>query len=216
MMRLTDVWPLFGLQLRTPRLLLTPVRDEQLPQLVDAVLAGVHDPALMPFGVPWTDAPRDVLIRETVKHQWRQRCSLERDHWTINFAVSFDGRVVGMQDLSARDFSILRTVNSGSWLTQSVQGRGIGTEMRAAILLFAFDHLGAETALSEAAEWNSASLGVSRGLGYEPNGVSEVVARVGEVTKQVHMRLEAGRFRRPDWGLEVEGAKPLLPILGAE
>lgn len=213
---LTDVWPLFGLELRTPRLSLTPIRDEQLPELVDAVLAGIHDPARMPFGVPWTDAPRDVLIRETVKHQWRQRCSVERDHWTINFAVSFEGRVVGMQDVSAREFSILRTVRSGSWLTQSVQGRGIGREMRAAILLFAFDRLGAETALSEAAEWNSASLGVSRGLGYEPNGVSEVVARAGEVTRQVHMRLEAGRFRRPDWALEVNGAERILPFLGVQ
>lgn len=214
MMLLTDVWPLFGLELRTPRLSLTPIRDEQLPELVDAVLAGIHDPAVMPFGVPWTDAPRDVLIRETAKHQWRQRCSFERDDWTINFAVSFEGRVVGMQDLSARDFSILRTVHSGSWLTQSVQGRGIGREMRAAILLFAFDRLGADTALSEAAEWNSASLGVSRGLGYEPNGVSEVVSRAGEVTKQVHTRLEAGWFRRPDWVLDVEGVERILPSLG--
>jgi hypothetical protein len=66
MMQLAELWPLFGLALRTPRLSLTPVRDEQLPELVDAVLAGIHDPAEMPFGVPWRDAPRDVLVRETV------------------------------------------------------------------------------------------------------------------------------------------------------
>lgn len=56
-----------------------------------------------------------------------------------------------MQDVSAHEFPLLRTVHSGSWLTQSVQGRGIGREMRAAILLLAFDHLGAAAALSEAA-----------------------------------------------------------------
>ena len=213
MMRLTDVWPLFGLELRTPRLVLTPVRDEQLPEVVDAVLSGIHDPAVMPFSVPWTDAPRDVLIWETVKHQWRQRLSVEPDNWTINFAVSFEGRVVGMQDVSARDFSLLGTVLSGSWLTQSVQGQGIGAEMRAAILLFAFDHLGAAVALSEAADWNTASLGVSRSLGYEPNGVSDVVARPGEVTRQMHLRLEVDRLVRPDWELGVEGLEPVLRLL---
>lgn len=215
MMRLTDVWPLFGLELRTPRLSLSPVRDEQLPELVDAVLAGIHDPSVMPFGVPWTDAPRDVLIRETAKHQWRQRCSVDRDSWTINFAVSFEGLVVGMQDVSARDFPILRTVHSGSWLTKAAQGRGLGKEMRAAILLYVFDHLGADVALSEAADWNGASLGVSSGLGYETNGMSDVIARAGEVTRQVHLRLEADRFRRPDWELEVAGSEPVLPLLGA-
>lgn len=215
MMPLTEIWPLFGLELRTPCLSLTPVRDEQLPELVDAVLAGIHDPAVMPFGVPWTDAPRDVLIRETAKHQWRQRCSVDRDSWTINFAVSFEGRVVGMQDVGARNFPLLRTVHSGSWLTQDAQGRGLGKEMRAAILLFAFDHLGAHAALSEAADWNGASLGVSRGLGYEPNGVSDVVARAGQVTRQVHLRLEADSFRRPGWELEVAGSEPVLSLLGA-
>lgn len=213
---LNDVWPLFGLALRTPRLFLTPIRDEQLPELIDAVLAGIHDPAVMPFGVPWTDAPRDVLIRETVKHQWRQRLSVEPGNWTINFAVSFEGRVVGMQDVSARDLPLLRTVHSGSWLTQSVQGQGIGREMRAAILLFAFDHLGASVALSEAADWNAASLGVSRGLGYEPNGVSDVVSRPGEVSRQTHLRLEAGRFIQPEWKLRVDGLEPVLPLLTAK
>lgn len=215
MIRLSDVWPLFGLELHTPRLSLTPVRDEQLPELVDAVLAGIHDPAVMPFGVPWTDAPQDLLIRETVKHQWRQRLAMEPGSWTINFAVQFEGRVVGMQDVSARDFQLLRTVHSGSWLTQSVQGRGLGKEMRAAILLFAFDDLGAAAALSEAADWNAASLGVSHSLGYEPNGVSELVARPGEVTRQVHLRLQADRFNRPEWKLGVNGLERVLPLLTA-
>lgn len=62
MTRLEDVWPLFGLLISTPRLTLNPVRDEQLPGLIDAVLAGIHDPAVMPFGVPWTDAPCSSLI----------------------------------------------------------------------------------------------------------------------------------------------------------
>lgn len=108
MTRLEDVWPLFGLQISTPRLALNPVRDEQLPGLIDAVLAGIHDPAVMPFGVPWTDAPREDLIRGTAQHQWRQRCTVEPENWTLNLAVCREGRVIGVQDLSARDLSIQR------------------------------------------------------------------------------------------------------------
>ncbi|GAB3532411.1 GNAT family protein [Arthrobacter tecti] len=213
MMSLADVWPLFDLELRTPRLRLALVRDEQLPEVVDAVLAGIHDPSVMPFSVPWTEAPREQLIRETAKHQWRQRCTVEPGNWTLNFAVEFEGRVVGMQDVSARDFALLRTVHSGSWLTQAVQGQGLGKEMRAAVVLFAFDYLNATAALSEAAEWNGASLGVSKSLGYRANGVSDVVGRPREVIRLVHIRLEEEFLTRPEWSLQVSGFEPVRALL---
>ena len=52
-MDLEDVWPLFRLRLRTPRLELRLARDEDLGALVESALAGVHDPAVMPFAMPW-------------------------------------------------------------------------------------------------------------------------------------------------------------------
>lgn len=210
---LVRVWPLFGLVLTTPRLVLTPVRDEHLPDLVDAVLAGVHDPAEMPFSVPWTDAPRDVLIPATARHQWRIRAGISAEDWTINFAVLHEGRVIGVQDLMARSFPLLRRVGSGSWLTQSVHGRGFGTEMRAAVLQFAFDHLGATSAASEAADWNVASLGVSRRLGYVPNGTALVEGRPGEVQMLQNLVLAREDFLRPEWTVEVQGARDALAFL---
>ena len=54
---LTDVWPLFGLVLRTPRLELRVPSLEQLAALAELADEGVHDPAAMPFLVPWTDLP---------------------------------------------------------------------------------------------------------------------------------------------------------------
>ena len=210
---LVRVWPLFGLVLTTPRLVLTPVRDEHLPELIDAVLAGIHDPAEMPFSVPWTDAPREVLITETAKHQWRIRAGVSTDAWTINFAVLHGGRVIGVQDLTAHSFPLLRRVGSGSWLTRSVHGQGLGTEMRAAVLQFAFDHLGATSAVSEAAAWNGASLGVSTRLGYAPNGTSLVEARRGEVDVQQNLLLAREDFVRPDWVAEVQGADAVRDLL---
>lgn len=110
-----------------------------------------------------------------------------------------------MQDLAAHQFSITKTVTTGSWLSRAYQGRGFGKEMRAAVLLFAFDHLGAEVAESDAAVWNQSSLGVSHSLGYRDTGIKRVVARPGELTEQQEVRLTSGEFRRPDWSVAVEG-----------
>lgn len=205
MTTLSDVWPLFDLRISSPRLELRPVHDEDLPGVIDAVLAGIHDPSVMPFGVPWTDAPRDVLIRETAKHQWRLRAAVEPDNWTLNFVILSEGVPIGMQDLGTRDFSITKTVTTGSWLSQPHQGKGLGKEMRAAVLLFAFDHLGAEVAESEAAVWHKASLGVSHSLGYQDTGLRRTVGRPGELSEQQEVRLESEQFNRPDWNVVVEG-----------
>jgi RimJ/RimL family protein N-acetyltransferase len=211
--RLADLWPLFGLSIRTPRLTLTPVRDDQLPGLVDAILAGIHDPSVMPFGIPWTDAPRDSLIRESLKYQWSLRAALSPDDWTISFAVQYEGRIIGVQDLSARSFALLRRVSTGSWLRLDAQGRGLGKEMRSAVLSFAFDHLGAQSAVSDAAVWNAASLGVSAALGYEPNGTALTETRPGEASEQQLLLLARENFRRPEWTAVVEGVDAVRPIL---
>lgn len=205
MTTLLEVWPLFGLRIRSPRLELRIVRDEDLPGVINAALAGIHDPAVMPFAVPWTDAPRETLIRETAKHQWRVRSSVEPDNWTLNFVVRHDGVPIGIQDLASRNFSITKTITTGSWLSQPYQGRGLGKEMRAAVLLFAFDHLGAEVAQSDAAIWNQSSLGVSGSLGYRKQGIKRVVTRPGELTEQQELQLAREDFKRPDWDISVEG-----------
>jgi len=213
---LVRVWPLFGLVLTTPRLVLTPVRDEHVPGIIDAALAGIHDPAQMPFSMPWTDAPPEVLTRETAKYLWRLRTSVSVSDWTLNFAVLHEGRVIGLQDLAASSFGLLRRVRSGSWLTRSAQGQGLGTEMRAAVLQFAFDHLGATSAVSDAVHWNQASLGVSRHLGYQLNGSTLVEARSGEAEELQHVLLRREDFRSPAWSLDVQGLAAALPLFLAE
>lgn len=213
-MELVDVWPLFGLEIETPRLTLRPVRDADLPELAQAALDGVHDPERMPFGAPWTDAPADQLSRNLATYQWSLRTGVTPQSWTIPFAVHFDGRVIGAQDLGAHAFADCRTVTSGSWLTRSAQGSGIGTEMRAALLLFAFDTLGADWAESSAASWNAASLAVSRKLGYELNGVTRVVSRPGEPVELQRLRLARDAFVRPSWSVQIRGVGPALAQLG--
>ena len=181
-------WPLFDLSVRTPRLELRYPDDDAVLALAVLAADGIHDPATMPFSVPWTRAQSPALERGVHQFFWRARGALTADDWKLPFAVYEDGRPVGVQDLSATHFRVTRTVESGSWLGESAQRRGLGTEMRAAVLHLAFDGLGATEAHSASFDDNPASQRVSRANGYEPNG-STVFDREGEAARMLRWRL---------------------------
>lgn len=206
-------WPFAGLVLRTPRLELRPVDDPALHELIGVAERGIHPPAEMPFAVEWTDADPRYLGRGIAQYHWRCRAELGPQRWSLPFAVRVDGRVIGMQELAATAFGTLREVHTGSWLGMADQGRGYGTEMRAAVLAFAFDHLDARTARSDARPENAASLTVSRRLGYRDDG-TEALVRRGAATLNVRLLLERAAFVRPSWSLQVEGDAPCRPLLG--
>jgi RimJ/RimL family protein N-acetyltransferase len=187
--RLPEPWPLRHLVLRTPRLTLRPDDDEGLYELAALAVRGIHPPEQMPFGQPWTDqAPADMM-RGTVQYYWARRSQLSASEWSVSFLVRHDGAVIGTQRLSAHDFAITREVSTGSWLGIWHQRRGFGTEMRAAVLLLAFDHLGATAARSGAYSDNPASLRLSEKLGYRANG-TRTFARRGVSATEIQLLLE--------------------------
>jgi RimJ/RimL family protein N-acetyltransferase len=209
-------WPLFDLRIRTPRLELRPDDDEGLLELAEAAAAGVHDPDTMPFFEPWTDAPPGDLERGALQFAWGRRSSLTPQAWQVNFLIGFEGRAIGLQSIEAEDFSRARTVATGSWIGRKYQGQGIGKEMRAAVLHFAFVSLGAERAQSGAFFDNGASLAVSRSLGYVENG-EEIKVRRDEPARLINLLLTRERWEahRPSFGIEVEGLERCLTLLGA-
>jgi len=209
-----EPWPLRRLVLRTPRLELRPDDDEGLRELVDEAYLGVHPPEQMPFSTPWTDADPRYLGRGALQFFWGQRAHLVPDNWAINFLVRLDGRVIGTQGLTGKDFPVLREVETGSWIGMRHHGHGVGTEMRAAVLAFAFDHLGAVRARSAAFTDNPASHRVSAKLGYRPDG-SRWFARRGKPAENVRLVLEPADFVRPGWTLQVEGVEACRSLLGA-
>ena len=99
-------------------------------------------------------------------------------------------------------------MSSGSWLTASAQGRGLGVEMRAAVLHLAFAGLGALEAQTSAWVDNPASQRVSLRLGYEHEG-QQLLARRGEPTAHLRYRLtrEAWQQNRFD-GIEIHDSSP--------
>ena len=204
MTTLSSVWPLFGLTLATPRLELRPIQDHEIPAAVAAARTGIHEPGRNPFSTPWTELPAEDLGPNMARWYWRCRAECTPESWTLLLGIWHNSEFIGCQDVGAKDFATLKTVGTGSWLKQSAQGRGLGKEMRAAVALYAFDWLGAEVAESEAADWNAASLGVSRSLGYELNGTTRKAWGTKVETVQ-HVRLTPDSFKRPDWTLKVGG-----------
>lgn len=164
------IWPLFGLSLSTERLRLAPVRDADLDLLSGLAQTGIHDVDRSPFSNPWADRTGADFTRGFAQYFWAQRARWSPASWTLPFAVRSDDGFIGVQQLQADDFVTLRSVGTGSWIARVFQGRGFGTEMRAAVLAFAFEHLGAEEAISGAYDYNRASIRVSQKLGYAPNG----------------------------------------------
>jgi RimJ/RimL family protein N-acetyltransferase len=104
----------------------------------------------MPFAQPWTDVPSPELERNALRYHWRLRSETSAQRWSLNFAVCTSAGVVGACLVNAADFPAMRTAETGSWIGQRHQGRGIGTEMRAAALGLIFDGLGAGTATTMA------------------------------------------------------------------
>jgi RimJ/RimL family protein N-acetyltransferase len=206
-------WPLYDLEVRTPRLTLRYIDEELSVELARLAATGVHDPAFMPFTIAWTDLPSPQLERGAMQFHWRTRAETAPASWRIGFATIVDGTVVGSTDLSATGFPALRQFETGSWLGREYQGQGIGKEMRLASLTLGFDGLGAMFATTAAWTDNAQSLGVTRSLGYAETGPVRGLRR-GEAGEQMHFRMSAEHFaaiRRTD--IEITGIDPVREFL---
>lgn len=214
-MATVDHWPLFGLRVRTPRLELRYPDDDLAAEVADLAARGITEPGFRPFLRQWDAVPPPHQQRNTLQHLWRGRGCWTPASWICPLAVVVDGRVAGLQSVEADDFASRRTVRSGSWLGRAHQGLGLGTEMRAAVLHLAFSGLGAVRAESGAWHDNTASIGVSRKLGYEGNGI-EWRLRGDQPDRELRLVLTRERWeqhRRDD--IEVTGLGPCLPFFGA-
>src|SRR5262245_26628396 len=134
----STTWPLFGLRVMTPRVVLRYSDDADVLAVAELAAAGVHDPSTTPFTFPWTDVAPPEQQRLSAQWYWRQRADWTADHWSLPFTVVVDGEVVGQQGALADQYPKLREASTGSWLGLAHQGKGIGKEMRAAILHLLF------------------------------------------------------------------------------
>jgi RimJ/RimL family protein N-acetyltransferase len=211
---LTTAWPLFGLRIRSERLVLRLPTDDELIDLIAVAKAGIHLPGEMPFGIAWSRTPTPEFERGFLQHHWGLRATWSPEAWQLNLVIELGGRPIGSQSIHAAQFATMRTVDTGSWLGRAYQGQGYGREMRAAVLAFAFDALDARVALTEAFLDNAASNGVSRSLGYEENGCGALAPEgVARETQRFRMTVEGWRSR-PRPPIEIWGLDPCLAMFG--
>ncbi len=211
---LAAAWPIYGLRIRSERLVLRLPTDDDLLALMDLAKAGIHSPDEMPFAVPWSIGESPEFERGFLSHHWEARASWSIDDWRLNLMVEADGRPIGSQSAWGHAFPVHRTVDTGSWLGREFQGRGLGKEMRSAVLSFVFDGLGARFAESSAFLDNAASNAVSRGLGYEENGRGALAPQgVSRETQRFRMSAEGWRAR-PRPPVELEGLDACRAMFG--
>jgi RimJ/RimL family protein N-acetyltransferase len=212
---LADAWPLFGLRIRSERLVLRLPTDDDLLALIDLARAGIHPPDEMPFGMAWSTRPSPDFERNFLRHHWEARTSWRPDAWALHLLVEVDGAAAGSQSIFAEGFPTFRMVHTGSWLGRAFQGHGYGKEMRSAVLSFAFDGLGARRAETEAFLDNAASNGVTRSIGYEENGQREMAPEgVPRLAQQYRITAEQWRSR-PRPPVTLEGLEACRELLGA-
>jgi RimJ/RimL family protein N-acetyltransferase len=207
-------WPLFDLRLSTQDLRLRPMTEADLAPIAGLLPDDVElDPGLASYDYGGPRVGRGIVFHQAY---WRANGTWRPEAWRLSFvARTTDGEILGVQELEGNDFPTLRTVDSSSFLVTAARGRGLGKQMRTAVLALAFGSLEAEAAITSAWHDNHASLGVSRALGYQPNGES-LHAHPGRVDVLRHLRL-----LRVDWlasGLgdqvEITGFDACLPLFG--
>jgi len=189
----TPGWPLFDLRVTTPRLVLRVPGEDELLRLAERAAGNILTPEQARFMGAWTQLESPRFEREFMRFHWRARAEWSPTSWRLGLGVCAGGELWGSMDGFATEFPQLRTVTTGSWLLPEARGRGLGKEMRAAIVQLFFAGLGAREVRSSAHPDNAASLGVSRALGYREDGTEMILSAVGAV-EAVRMRL-----RREDW-----------------
>jgi RimJ/RimL family protein N-acetyltransferase len=212
---LADLWPLFGLVIQTPTLRLRLPSEAELPALARAA-RDIAEPGEPRLQMPWMYDDSPTMERQLLQRHWRALAHWRPESWHLPLAVFADGEPVGIQGMWADDFARCRSVGTGSWITRSRQGRGYGTEARAAVLQLAFGHLGALEAHTDYLDGNHASERISRKLGYTPNGQHAVYRDdTGRVTEN-QLRLDRRAWQaaaRPE-GIAVNGLDPCAPLFG--
>lgn len=213
----TPAWPLFGLVVRTPLLTLRYATDADLHQLALFRRGRVISAGEEPFDGESTfymDSP--AAEWRALAGEWGARSRTSPEWWHLSFAAVVSGEVVGQQNITGIDFRRLRTVNSFSFLAKSHQGRGLGREMRSAVLHLAFTGLGALRAESDAFTDNHASLAVSRALGYQPNGTMMGPRPSGSATMLRNLLTREAWEGSGRTDIEIEGLEPCLALLGLD
>ncbi|MGN6752760.1 MAG: GNAT family N-acetyltransferase [Intrasporangium sp.] len=204
-------WPLHGIRLGTPDLELHVMTEADLEEVWQALPPDLElDPGATSYEGLGGRGNRRAVVAQGY---WHAFGTWSPKGWALPFVVRREGRVIGGQWLEGPEWAADRTVDSSSWLVASSRGKGLGRQMRGAVLELAFGSLGAVAAVTSAYVENAPSLGVSRGLGYRETHTS-VLEHNGR--RLQHLRMEAAEWREAGHGapVTVQGVAAAMPFFG--
>lgn len=210
---LEDIWPPYGLVVEAGDLRMTALREADVPEVLDVVAGGIHDPSWTPFLFPWTDAPAEEMPANYLRFFASTLTRAVDGDVSLELVVRRNGQVIGMQGMNGPDVAGTRRLETGSWLGLPFQGQGLGTRMRRMICTLAFDGLGLDAVTSSAWEDNAASRRVSEKVGYRETGRGEAERR-GVATPEIFFELQLEDFDRGDELVRITGADELRRFLG--
>lgn len=215
-----SLFPPFGLRISCGPLRMRALRESDFAEVFASIERdGIYDDDRpMPFLVPWDAQGREQGWLPSMSFYWSVYSSFRPEKWNLMLRVEHDGRYVGQQDIFAKqDFRTVRSLETGSWLLMSAQGRGIGTLMRQVVCAFAIDHLGAEEMVSGYVGGNERSAAVSRKVGYLDNGSSRIATPDGDGWREERLVcLPAERLVRPPYPVEVDGVDAFRTFIGLD
>ena len=143
-------WPLHGIRLRTADLDLQVMTEADLPHALrrSCPTTSRSNPHATTYAGLDDRANRRAILAQGY---WRALGMWSPDDWALPFVVRSRRRGRRRaQWLEGPDWRADRTVDSSSWLVAPARGRGLGKQMRAAVLALAFGPLRADAAISSA------------------------------------------------------------------
>ena len=210
---LEEIWPPYGLVVESGDLRMTALREADVPEVLDVVAGGIHDPSWTPFLFPWTDAPAEEMPANYLRFYASTLTRTVDGGVSLELVVRRNGQVIGMQGMNGPDVAGTRRLETGSWLGLPFQGQGLGTRMRRMMCALAFDGLGLDAVTSSAWEDNAASRRVSEKVGYRETGRGQAERR-GVPTGEVYFELRPEELVRGDEPVRITGAEQLRRFLG--
>ena len=202
---------------------IVPIRD--YPTLAANVTNGLFpDGSSITMGTWYDPEHLEVSARRTLGYHFDRLTWAKKNKWDFVFGIyvpaseefpanTRDGVVLaGVQSIGTEDdYAHTGEAGTGSYLAPQYRAHGYGKQARAAIVDFAFSHMGVNHMLTSALVYNDQSNGVSRAIGYEPDGI-----KLSEVAGGEWHELNCYRLRKEDWETKHRNNFPPVTISGEE
>lgn len=112
--KLTALYPPFGLVVAAGDITLRLFRDSDLPAYAELISSSLFADESAHFVFDWWARDPAIRLSEGLQWLWRARSSIVAEDWTLTMGVFSDGRLIGAQDIAARNFVKLGVVGCGS------------------------------------------------------------------------------------------------------